>query len=85
MNPVAQFAEMYHLPNVTHGRFNLNPAPMLAGVVDTSGLKASKPTLEGLVHNPREHLTAKNVNLCVTKDVPATQVPLGMVRLEMRG
>jgi len=82
MNPTPHRAEMYHLPEVAHGRFNLNPAPMLAGIVDTSGLKGSKPTIEGLVHDAKPKPSTHKMNLTTVKDVPATHVPLGMVRLE---
>jgi hypothetical protein len=83
MNPTPHHAAMYHLPEVAHGRFNLNPAPMLAGVVDASGLKGSKPMIEGLVVDARPKPSIGKINLTTVKDVPATKVPLGMVRLEM--
>ncbi len=74
---------MYHLPEIAHGRFNLNPAPMLAGVVDASGLKGSKPMIEGLVVDAKAKHSVHKVNLTTVKDVPATKVPLGMVQLEL--
>jgi len=73
----------YSMPEVTHGRYNLNPPPMLAGVVDTSALRmADMPTISGLVTSPREHLKVDGINVVKCSDIPATKVPLGMVRLE---
>lgn len=75
----------FHMPNVAHGRINLNPGPMLAGVVNVADTRRdAQPNISGLVVNPREHLTLGGVNVVKVACVPATKVPLGMVQLERR-
>jgi len=87
MNPNPHHAEMYHLPNVAHGRHNLNPEPMLAGIVDVSVLKKTHANvhaiIDGVVQNPQHNLTHRKANVTRVSDVPATKVPLGMVQLEL--
>jgi len=73
----------YTMPEVAHGRVNLNPPPMLAGVVDTSLYRmAEAPTVTGLVTSPKEHLKVGGINVTKCSDIPATKLPIGMIRLE---
>lgn len=75
----------YHMPNVAHGRYNLNPGPMLAGVVNVADTRAAgAPNIAGLVMDAKAGVKGCEPNVHRTSGVPATKLPLGMVRLEMR-
>ena len=73
----------YEMPHVAHGRANLSPIAAMAGVVDTSVLKHVHPSLTAIA-NVKEGRTYSIPNVVYSGSKPATVLPLGMVRLEMR-
>ncbi len=73
------------MPEVAYGRHNLNPGPMLAGVVNVADTRsAGMPNIAGLVVDAKAGVRGCEPNVHRVSGVPATKVPLGMVRLEMR-